>query len=155
MSTPHALNDEPDHKPNAGMRRRLAAVFYDTILVIAIWIATSIPVVGYITDGEEAVGILYQLFLYIEWLVFYVYFWRFRGQTLGMQIWKIRAVDMNGNELDTRRCILRFILATLTLLPFGFGFWWMLFNKEHITIYDDMSGSRVIYLGNSPYRGET
>ncbi|MEM7365876.1 MAG: RDD family protein [Pseudomonadota bacterium] len=139
--------------PNASMRRRLAAFFYDSWMLLAIWILTTMAIIA-IRDGGEVGGLLYQLVLYLEWMGFYVYFWCVKGQTLGMQVWKIRCVDLNGRSLSFRQGITRFVLATLTLIPFGFGFFWMLVHREHITVYDDMSLSRIVYLGKNPYQSE-
>lgn len=139
--------------PNASMRRRLAAFFYDSWMLLAIWILTTMTIIAIRDDGEVG-GLLYQLVLYLEWMGFYVYFWCIKGQTLGMQVWKIRCVDLNGRSLSFRRGITRFVLATLTLIPFGFGFFWILVHREHITVYDDMSLSRIVYLGENPYRSE-
>lgn len=150
-STPES--NSTNGAPNASMRRRLAAFFYDSWMLVAIWILTTMVIIA-ARDGGEVGGLLYQLVLYVEWMVFYVYFWCFRGQTLGMQVWKIRCVDLNGRTLNIRQGITRFVLATLTLIPFGFGFFWMLFHKEHITVYDDMSLSRIVYLGKNPYLSE-
>lgn len=151
-TTPATVNPV-EGAPNASMRRRLAAFFYDSWMLLAIWILTTMVIIA-VRDSGEVGGLLYQLLLYLEWMAFYVYFWCVKGQTLGMQVWKIRCVDLNGRSLNIRQGITRFVLATLTLIPFGFGFFWMLFHREHITVYDDMSLSRIVYLGKNPYRSE-
>lgn len=140
--------------PNAGLLRRLAAITYDSFFVVAIWMMTTILLVGFVTDGEEVKGPLYQLLLYVELFSFYYAFWRIKGQTLGMQIWKIRLQDESGYVPDSMRCIVRFLAATPGIAAAGIGLLWMLLDRERRTLYDIASKTRVVYLGKNPYPSE-
>lgn len=134
-------------KPNASLLRRLGAMIYDSILILALWMVSSLIIVATITDGEAPSGLGFQFFLYFEMAVFYIYFWQATGQTLGMQTWRIQLVDDSGDRLPTTECILRFAVATLSVLALGLGFVWMLFNRDRLTLHDVVSKSRVIHLG--------
>lgn len=140
--------------PNAGMLRRIAAMSYDAFLIVAIWMTSTTLLVALLSDGAEIKGFLFQLFLYTELALFYIYFWRATGQTLGMQVWKIRTLTDEGELLDYRQCAVRFLVATLSVLVAGLGFVWMYFNKKRLTLHDLASNSHVVYLGNNPYRSE-
>ncbi len=140
--------------PNAGMLRRFAAMLYDGFLIVAIWMTSTTLLVALATEGAEINGIWFQLFLYMELAAFYVYFWRATGQTLGMQVWKIRTLSNEGELLGYRECAVRFLMATLSVLGAGLGFVWMYFNKERLTLHDLLSNSHVVYLGTNPYRSE-
>ena len=140
--------------PNAGMLRRTAAMLYDAFLIVAIWMTSTTLLVALMSDGAEIKGILFQLFLYTELALFYIYFWRATGQTLGMQVWKIRTLTREGEILSYRQCAVRFLVATLSVLTAGLGFAWMYFNKERLTLHDLVSNSHVVYLGTNPYRSE-
>jgi uncharacterized RDD family membrane protein YckC len=50
--------------------------------------------------------------------------------------------------------MLRFSLGLLTCLPLGLGFLWMLLDRERRTLYDRLSGTRVVLLPPKP-RHET
>lgn len=139
-----------DAYPNAGIFRRLVAMLYDAFLVVALWMVTTIVIVASFNEGEPVDGLWFQLLLYLEVLFFYFVFWRIQGQTLGMQVWKIRALDYQGNIMSPRQCIIRFLVATLSLLTLGLGFFWMLFNKDQLTWHDMASRSHVVYLGKDP-----
>lgn len=134
--------------------RRLAAMVYDSFLVIAIWMLSSTLLVVFVGEGEALSGPVFQLFLYAEWFSFYYIFWRMRGQTLGMQVWKINAVQESGELMTSRQCVLRFLFATLTLVPAGAGLLWMLVDRQRRTVWDIASRTRVIYLGDKPYASE-
>lgn len=140
--------------PNAGLLRRFAAMLYDAFLIIALWMTSTILLVFLLTDGAEVQGIWFQLFLYLELAAFYIFFWRLKGQTLGMQVWKIRTLNNEGKLLGYRECLIRFAVATLSTLAFGLGFAWMYFNKQRLTLHDIASNSHVAYLGSNPYQSE-
>ena len=129
-------------------------MLYDGFLVLAIWMTSTTLLVALITDGAEVIGFLYQVFLYLELAAFYIFFWRLNGQTLGMQVWKIRLENNEGELLTDKACVLRFMTATLSVIGAGLGFFWMYFNKERLTFHDIASKSHVIYLGKNPYRSE-
>ena len=136
---------------NASFMRRFAALIYDTFLIIAIWMISTTLIVALLVDGKEIKGLVYQIFLYLEVAIFYIYFWSFKGQTLGMQVWNIRTVNQENKLLTINNCLVRFFYATIFLIPIGLGFLWIFFNKERLAWYDMASGTRVIYLGKRPY----
>lgn len=138
--------------PNAGMFRRIAAMFYDALLIVALWMISTYLLVSLFTNGAEVKGPWFQLFLFSELAAFYVFFWRLKGQTLGMQVWKIRTLDNHGNLLGYKECMIRISAATLSTLALGLGFFWMAFNKERLTLHDIASNSHVVYLGSNPYK---
>ncbi len=140
--------------PNASAIRRLAALVYDSFLVVAIWMLSTTLLVALVADGDAVGGWAFQLFLYIELFGFYYAFWRMRGQTLGMQVWKIRTVTEAGQLLTSWQCILRFLAATISIATLGLGFLWILTNRERLTLYDLATDTRVVYLGDKPYASE-
>lgn len=143
-----------DSHPNASLLRRAAAIFYDSFLVAAIWMLSTTFLVALVEDGGEVRGILFQLFLYLELFAFYYVFWRIKGQTLGMQVWKIKAVNADDAVMTRAQCLARFLIATLTLAPLGIGYIWGIFRRDSLTLYDQLSNTRVIYVGSKPYPSE-
>ena len=143
-----------DHFPNASLIRRFAAMLYDSFLIVALWMISTTVNVAFLTEGDEVNGAPYQIFLYLEVAAFYIYFWRFKGQTLGMQVWKIRTVTERDELLTLDECVIRFLCATLSVISMGLGFLWIFFNKERLAWHDLASRTRVIYLGKNPYRSE-
>lgn len=141
-------DSQSDKYANAGLPRRLAAMFYDSLLIMAIWMITTSIIVYGVTDGEAVTGIAYQLLLYLEVFSFYLLFWRVKGQSLGMQVWKIRLLGDTTDKVSYRQCSIRFLVATLSLICFGLGYLWMLWDKDGLTWQDRFSGTRVVYLGD-------
>ena len=73
-------------------------MFYDSLLLVALYFVLT-AVLLYFRDGEAiAPGNPAYLTLLVAvcWL-FHVVFWRRGGRTLGMQSWRLRLVDGDGN----------------------------------------------------------
>lgn len=136
----------------ARLPRRLAAIFYDSLLVLALWVVTTIVLVIFIPKGDWAGSLAFQLFLYLEAFGFYLLFWRLEGQTLGMQVWKIKLVTTSGGRPGYLQCLVRFVVATISLCCIGLGFLWMLWDSEGRTWQDRMSETRLVYLGKDAYQ---
>ena len=131
---------------SAGLFRRLAAILYDSLLIIAMWLITTLLLVVFINDGAALQGPLFQFGLYFEACLFYSYFWRLRGQTLGMQVWKIKLVSPSLQTLSWQECFARLFFALVSVSMLGLGFIWMLFDPDRLTWHDRASGTRVVLL---------
>lgn len=131
---------------SAGLFRRLAAILYDSLLIIAMWLITTLLLVAFINDGAALQGPLFQFGLYFEACLFYSYFWRLRGQTLGMQVWKIKLISPSLQTLSWQECFARLFFALVSVSMLGLGFIWMLFDPDRLTWHDRASGTRVVLL---------
>ena len=131
---------------SAGLFRRLAAILYDSLLIIAMWLITTLLLIVFINNGAPLQGPLFQFGLYVEACLFYSYFWRLRGQTLGMQAWKIKLVSPSLQTLSWQECFARLFFALVSVSMLGLGFIWMLFDPDRLTWHDRASGTRVVLL---------
>ena len=75
----------------AGVARRLGALLYDSLLILAIWMITAL--IAVLVRGEAVNPFVMQIISVVEVVVFYGYFWADRGQTLGMRAWRLVLVD--------------------------------------------------------------
>ena len=138
--------------PNATAIRRLAAMVYDLFLIVALFMLTTTLIVANVADDAAIkYRLAFQGLLLLELFLFYGYFWTKKGQTLGMQVWKIRTENEAGEILNWGEAGMRFIIACLT--PFV-GFVWMLVDPKRLTLYDRFSKSRVVYTGDKPFAKE-
>jgi uncharacterized RDD family membrane protein YckC len=48
---------------------------------------------------------------------YFIFFWRRSGQTLAMQTWRIKLVDMNGDKIPLIKAVVRYCLAWCWCLP--------------------------------------
>jgi uncharacterized RDD family membrane protein YckC len=130
---------------HASLVHRLLAIIYDSLLVLALLFLATLPFIA-LRDGEPVdPGFLpYQLTMLAVVLLFFIGFWSGPGRTLGMQAWRLRIQDKNGNVPGVIASTIRFFAAILSWLPFGLGFLWQLWDKDHLTWHDRLSGTRLV-----------
>ncbi len=133
----------------AGLRRRLASMLYESLLLLGVLALTFL--VPYLI-----LGVAYQLapsggfawmHIFIVLGLYFVWYWRRHGQTLAMQTWKLKLVDAgSGRHLGLGRCWLRYALAWPSVLLFGSGLLWALIDRDRQFLHDRLSGSCVVLL---------
>ena len=129
----------------ASLKRRLAAMLYEFLLLIALSMLASfayLPIFGSIHGPFQKA--VFQLYLLLVMLIYFVVFWKRGGQTLAMKTWRIRLVRRDGGPLSTAQCIMRFSLATLGLLCAGAGFIWALIDADRQFLHDRLCGTRLV-----------
>lgn len=146
------LEPDPKTKPmiialeTAPFWKRLAALFYDSLLLIALlMLATALAF--WLKGGVvPAQSLFFRLYLLLVAGLFFVGFWAGNGQTLGMQSWRLRVQRRDGRALGWWRALWRFLLALPSVGLFGIGLLWILIDPERLALHDRLSGSRVIVL---------
>jgi len=133
---------------SAGLLRRLGALLYDWLLIIAIWFLQTALLLPF-THGEALpqeglVHWLYVAMLYFTALGFFVFFWRKNGQTLGMRAWRLRVVDDDGNTPSTGKLLRRALWALPSWGLAGLGVLMMYFDPQRRALQDRMSASYLI-----------
>jgi uncharacterized RDD family membrane protein YckC len=120
-------------------------MLYDWLLLLALMlVATSLITLP--LGMPTGIGlVLFQSFIFILIpAVFFIGFWLWGGQTLGMRSWRIRLVTDSGRTLDGPAAFRRLLGAMLSLLPCGLGFIWILFDPERLAWHDRLSRTRLV-----------
>ena len=136
---------------NTGLLRRLAAMLYDTLLIVALLSLVTIPFIA-VRGGEPvetSENALYQAVLVLVVYAFFVGFWTWRGRTLGMQSWGLQLETADGAKPGFAQATARFFTALLSWLPLGLGFFWQLVDRERLTWHDRLSKTRLVYYPRS------
>jgi uncharacterized RDD family membrane protein YckC len=132
---------------NAGLLRRLGAMLYDSLLVIALLMLATLPFIavrgGDIVEPDD--NLVYQVCMMLVIFAFFTFFWSYGGQTLGMRAWRMRLETKDGGVPSFAVATLRFGIAVVSLLAVGLGFLWQLWDKEELTWHDRFSGTRLLY----------
>ncbi len=132
----------------AGLLRRLGALIYDWLLIIALWFVLTALLLP--LSGGEALPQhgpwhwAYQLLLGLVALGFYLGFWRRGGQTLGMRAWHLRLVDTQGHTPALPALLRRALWALPSWGLLGLGLLCMYLDPERRALQDRMSGTRPI-----------
>ena len=162
---------EADPAP-AGLFRRLAALLYDALLVIAILFIAALP----LPLVEESVRtlwwarILEQLYLVTAWFLFFGWFWTHGGQTVGMKAWRMKLLRENGDKPSWRDALIRFALSSgcfylllalfglgilsgkiafiLAGITFGLAFLWILIDRKGCAWHDRLSRTRLVVVSS-------
>src|SRR5262245_66181180 len=152
----------------APLLRRLAALVYEGLVVVAILLIASFPFAGAATGRLQGLTQhLFQCYLFLVVGLYFVWCWRRGGQTLPMKAWKLRVVDARGAPLTTARAVLRYVLAVLTLgssavaaivlvrYPQALAAWlalapglgtvlWSTIDRDRQFLHDRLAGTRIV-----------
>lgn len=146
----------------ASLARRLAAAGYDGFLLFAVlftagalyaWVqGLVIPMettqfnTGDVTHELEPIaeGWLYNSYLLCVITLFYSGFWCKKGQTLGMQAWRIKLQNSHGDIISFKTAVIRVVVALVTLGPIGMIT--IPFTRHNQAIFDIVSKTHVIHL---------
>lgn len=147
----HQKNDLSNAKI-PGLLRRLGAIVYDSMLVTAVvFVAFALiylPLAwGFgIEDINDMGPYKYLFFVYMILVAagFHIWFWTHGGQTLGMRTWSMKLFSEDGGRVSTRQALTRYLVAVSSMLAFGLGFLWSLFDKDKRSWHDMASGTRLV-----------
>jgi len=130
---PRRFHDAEELFPPATALKRALAIIYDGLISIAVLLVATwgyTMVAGWITgwdryeqmaeagqlSGDPGLTFTLSLILYL----FFAYFWTRIGQTLGMQVWRIRIENIDGTSVSWSKALRRYVTAAavifLTLL---------------------------------------
>jgi len=146
--------------PPAGLLRRLGALIYDGLLVVALILTTAgianlfagrpdIPDDAAsisLEDMQTVSGPLLGSLIVIVVFSFFAYFWVRHGRTLGMQAWRLRVQTLDGYNITLSQAWKRFLAAIPALGLCGIGYFWMLLDPHRRTWSDRLSGTRIVTL---------
>lgn len=116
-----------DALPPAGLFRRLGALLYDGLIIIAIEMMAAGVVIAVLhalmamglfnLGSYEDVGAFltqhpiwspaYTAYLAFVWIYFFVFFWTRAGQTLGMRAWKLHMRSQDGSAVSVTQALIR------------------------------------------------
>ena len=133
--------------PLPGIRRRLASLLYESLLILGVLaLAFLVP--------HLILGIFFQATLpgWALWLhiflvmgLYFVWYWRHGGQTLAMQTWKIQIESVFGGLPSLKQAWLRYALAWAGISFFGAGLVWALFDRDRQFLHDRLAGTRITF----------
>jgi uncharacterized RDD family membrane protein YckC len=131
--------------------RRLAAMIYDGLLVIALlMVAAAAAVVPagllFLPEGADfpASDPFFRLYLIVVWWAYFAVSWRQGGQTVGMRAWRIQLLADQGGPIGWAASAGRFLMAFVSAAAVGLGYLWSLFEPERRCWHDIASGSRLM-----------
>ena len=125
---PRRFHDAEELLPPATALKRALAIVYDGLISIAVllvvtWAYTMVAgwVIGWdryqhmVEAGQLSgnPGLTFTLFLVLY--LFFAYFWTRIGQTLGMQVWRIRIENLDGTSVSWSKALRRYVTAAAVI----------------------------------------
>lgn len=138
--------------PTASLTRRLAALLYDGLVILALYILLGgllVTAISELQGSEQLVRLspaMVMTLLFSFCFLYYNHSWRRGGQTIGMKAWRIRLVSVDGQPLRLSHSMLRVGTGFFSLVIGGLGFWWALFDKQQRSWHDMASLTKVVYI---------
>ena len=142
------MNEE---QPTPSFPRRLLAIVYDALLVIAlVGVINGLALAVQVKLMDSSSHALYppvaQGLIVLSVYGFFILFWLAGGQTLGMQAWRIKLVSSNSDKLTFKQTLLRCLAASLSTACLGCGYLWCLIDPERKYWHDRLSNTELILL---------
>lgn len=138
--------------PVAPVWRRIAALVYDSLLLLALsmaygGIALAIHVALFGTGSEEYQPRLTHPLFPIGWYVclssFYVFFWCRAGQTAGMKAWRLTIIGEENRRPSVKAAYTRAVLSSF-LVPSFIAYVWAWLDKDKLCLHDRLSQTKVL-----------
>ena len=127
--------------------KRYLAVVYESLSMVAL--ALMLTAIYYMLFGDASHGgkrLGLQLLVWVGMGTYFVRCWTVTGQTLASQAWKLKVVNQQGQLLTWQPAVLRYIVASVLLLPVGLTLWWAIIDRDQQFLHDRLLGSRVVRL---------
>ena len=155
-------DSEVDSAPRAGFFRRLAAMIYDALVAVAVGmlaaLVMSATLVALLSNGvipmygaeqpSEAISqsavytAVLQVWVVLWVTVFFLWFWKKGGQTIGMRAWRLRLFTLDDKPVTWGRLVLR-LLASLG----GLGTLLVLLDvKGKLALQDRVTNIEMVFL---------
>ncbi|WP_296657452.1 RDD family protein [Paraburkholderia sp.] len=113
-----APQSAPSAPQPATIRRRLAALVYESVLLFGVIFlaALAFSLILHARNGFTYHNLM-SAWIAIVAGVYFVGFWHSGGQTLPMKTWRIRVIGPNGKPPSLSRATVRYFAAWLWFLP--------------------------------------
>jgi uncharacterized RDD family membrane protein YckC len=152
--------------PKAKFFRRLGALIYDGLIILAIEMMAAGIIIALLEAGV-ALGVMnygefidvsdfltrhpfwsmaFTLYLGAVWIGFFAFFWHKAGQTLGMRAWKLRVQNEDGSNIKVSQALVR-----VGTSAFGLGNLTVPFDYKNRAFQDMWATTEVVVLPSATY----
>ncbi|PHS70284.1 MAG: hypothetical protein COB23_03990 [Methylophaga sp.] len=126
--------------------RYLMIMLYDSLLLLSVLLLASVVAVAFNEgDAIRSNSPFFLIYLLFVSGFFYSWFWTHGGQTLGLRAWKVQLTSDDHHHVTWNQAILRFIMAIISWVPLGLGFWWQWIDKANRSWPDIVSNTQLHY----------
>ena len=153
------MMDDEQEVDAAGLGVRAGALLVDMVVLVLLHAGSSL-IIGTLllkTTGMDLVQIIGTALLYFIYLLvappvltmlYFTVLHAFGGQTIGKMLFGLRVVSANGEDISGGVAFLRWAGTVVSALPLAVGFIWAIFDGDHCTWHDRLSGTRTVATRN-------
>jgi uncharacterized RDD family membrane protein YckC len=119
-------------------------MFYDLLLLASVFFFSTLVIIPF--NGGQPIehgNLAYDFYLLTISYLYFTWQWTHGGQTLGMRSWKIRLRQHDAGKVTWPNASLRFLLAMLSGLALGTGFFLVLIDPGRLAFHDRYSNTRL------------
>lgn len=138
------LPSHPHPVEPASLWRRLAALLYDSLLILALWMIGAALVVVPTGQPIGSGNLFFQAYLLVLAMAYFAVCWHRGGQTLGMRAWKIRLESIEAT-LTGRQILVRLAVGLVSIGALGAGLAWSLVRADRACWHDLASATRIVH----------
>lgn len=121
-------------------------MIYESLLAVAVLFAAAlIYMLIFGTTNHTSQSASFRSMLVLTLACYFIPQWTFGGQTLPMKTWHLRIETERGYPLTIGRATMRYAAAWVSLILFGTGFVWALFDRNGQFLHDRVCGTRIVY----------
>jgi uncharacterized RDD family membrane protein YckC len=134
-------------RPLPGIGRRLASIFYESLLAIGVLAITFLlpQVILGLTAHVVLRGPVQWLYIFCVLGLYFLYHWRNGRQTLAMRTWKLQIATSVGGTPSLQALAMRYLLAWPSLALGGIGILWALFDRDRQFLHDRLAGTKIVF----------
>lgn len=112
---------DPPRAAAASLRRRLACMVYEGMLLFGVVMIAGLLYAGVTQQRHALVGTHgLQAFMFLVIGLYFTWFWSQGRQTVAMKTWRLHLVTADGAPLSLARAFARYVASWLWFLP-GLG----------------------------------
>lgn len=126
--------------------RRLLSMLYEGLVIFSVLlIGFLLPQIVLSGFCMNLTGKLLWLHVVILLMLYFLWCWLNGGQTLPMKTWKLRITSQDGSPLRPAQGLLRYLAAWPSILLFGAGLFWAIFDKDRQFLHDRIAGTWITH----------
>ena len=131
--------------PYVGPFLRIIASIYDLFLLLGVWFAIG-SLALWLNNGETLHPAVGSILVFISGWLFFLIFWMKNGQTLGMQVWKIKLVntDPSHSKISLGQTFLRYTVNCGMLALLGMPLFLIYADQKKLAVNDILSKTKLI-----------
>ena len=135
-----------DKTPYVGPFLRIIASAYDCFLLLGVWFLVGSLALW--LNGEVLHSAVGSILVFLSGWIFFAIFWMKNGQTLGMQVWKIRIVsnDPMHAKITLKQTFLRYSVNCGMLALLGMPLFLIYVDPKKLAVNDILSKTKLIKL---------